>query len=183
MNTASKTLAVLFAIIGLVALSGCSTAIGEGVGLVKGPDGTFVTVRAATSTSSFFLSDYTQFELGNFSDDTGRNVPMSFMGHLQSVFPRVVADRDLPNYAGKTLVLRGTILHYEGEGLVGKIIGPIEQVIVRAEMVDKESGQVLTTANVVGRTTSRINLGVDKKALGLARGLVAWIQKYRPEGN
>ena len=181
MKATVKTLTLVLTFASLVSLCGCGQAVSEGAGLVMGPDGTFVTVRPATVAMTYFLADYTKFELGGFRDDTGGNVPASFLGYLPSEFSEESFDAGLPNYAGKTLILRGSILHYEGEGLIGKIIGPIEQVIVRAEMVDKDSGQVLTTANVVGRTTSRINLGVETKAEGLARGLVAWIEEYRPD--
>ena len=181
MNAASRTLTLVLAVIGLAGLGGCGTAIGEGAGLVMGADGTFVTIRAARSARSFFLADYTQFEIGDLADDTGGNLPAYFMSNLRVKFAEELAEENLPNYAGKTLVLRGTILHYEAQELVGKLIGPIEQVIVRAEMVDKESGQVLTTANVVGRTTNRVNLGPEKKAEGLARGFVAWVKEYRPD--
>ena len=183
MNATSGTLTLAVVIIGLASFCGCGQAVSEGAGFVMGADGTFVTVRPSTTGLTYFLADYTQFELGGFRDDTGGHIPASFMGYLPGKFREELADAGLPNYAGKTLVLRGTVLLYEGEGFVGKIIGPIEQVIVRAEMVDKETGAVLTTANVIGRTTNRINLGVEAKAEGLAKGLIAWIEEYRPDSD
>jgi hypothetical protein len=183
MKAASRTLTLVLIVAALGSMVGCGTAAKEGADLFLGADGTFVTIRAAQSTRSFFLADYTQFEVGGLTDDTGGNLPPYFMSDLRVKFAHELAEEALPNYAGKTLVLRGTILHYEAQELVGKIIGPIEQVIVRAEMVDKASGQVLTTANVVGRTTSRVTLGAEKKAEGLARGFVAWIKEYRPDAD
>ena len=77
-------------------------------------------------------------------------------------------------------VLRGTIVHYEGEGLAGLLWGDFEEVIVRAEMVDQASGAVLGTANCIGRTTTTARKGVENKANGLAKSLASWIAKNSP---
>ena len=58
---------------------------------------------------------------------------------------------------------------------MGVVLGDVEEVIVRTELVDKASGQVLFVSNCIGRSTSRVNRGVPKKAEGLAKSIAGWI--------
>ena len=45
---------------------------------------------------------------------------------------------------GKTLLVRGTIIHYEDAGTIGTLVGPLEEVICRAEFVDESTGKRLS---------------------------------------
>ena len=92
-----------------------------------------------------------------------------------------MASKKLPNDpSGKTLVIRGRILHYEDSGILGHIT-PLEQVIARIELVDKATGQVIGVANCIGRSTTSLNAGVAKKGEGLAKAIVSWLDKRYPE--
>ena len=178
MNRTSACLAV--ALVALMLTGGCFTAAKEGLGFVTGPKGSFIPLQAvSTARSAYPLAEYTRFELGEIRDDFGRT-PGELLRLLPGYFHEQLLDKGLPNRPGKTLLVRGWILHYEGEDMLGSIIGPIEQVIVRTELVDKDSSQVLGVANVIGRTTNRVNLGIEEKAEGLAKGLVAWIDSRYP---
>ncbi len=73
------------------------------------------------------------------------------------------------------------MLHYEDSSVVGKALGPLEFVVARVQFVDKDSGKVLATVNCVGRTTTRVNLGVARKAEGLAKAIVRWIDERYPK--
>ena len=127
------------------------------------------------------LGEYQRFELGKISDGMGGRIPASLFGHLSPEFQKQLEARNLPNQpGGKTLQIRGQILHYEDDNLVGAVVGPVEEVVLRAEMVDASTGQVLAVANCVGRTTTRVNLGVQKKAEGLAKAIVSWIWAHYP---
>jgi hypothetical protein len=64
--------------------------------------------------------------------------------------------------------------------MLGKAFGPLEEVIVRTRMVDQATGQTLGIAHCIGRTTNRVNLGVDKKADGLAKAFAEWIKARHP---
>ena len=77
--------------------------------------------------------------------------------------------------------MRGRILHYEDADTLGIAIGPLEEVVARLEMVDKDSGQVLAQANCIGRTTTRTTLGVANKGRGLAKAIASWIDNRYPE--
>ena len=57
----------------------------------------------------------------------------------------------------------------------------LEFAVARVEFVDKDSGKVLGRSSCVGRTTERVNLGVGKKAEGLAKAIVKWIDARYPK--
>ncbi len=176
-------IAVTSAIVVLTLLSaGCTTAAKEGVGIIRGAKGSFVPLQTAEGLgTSLNLGEYQRFELGEISDGMGGRVPAPLFRHLSTEFQKQLEAKNLPNRAGgKALLIRGEILHYEDDNLVGAIVGPVEEVIFRAEMVDASSGRVLAVANCVGRTTTRVNLGVQKKAEGLAKAIVSWIWAYYP---
>jgi hypothetical protein len=46
--------------------------------------------------------------------------------------------------------------------------------------VDKDTGKVLGSANCIGRTAERVNIGVEKKAEGLSKAFIAWIESRYP---
>jgi hypothetical protein len=94
-----------------------------------------------------------------------------------------LADSPLPvGQSGKTIELTGVVLYFEMSSTIGKAFGPLEEVIVQTEMVDASTGRVLGKANCIGRTTNRVNLGVEKKADGLAKAFVDWIVDNHPAG-
>jgi len=164
-------------------VGGCSRAIGEGAGLVLGAKGTYIpTQPLAASKEARPLGAYRRFELGPITDGIGGKVPAGLLGYLPAELDSQLRSKKLPNDpAGKTLVLRGEIIHYESADLVGIALGPLEQVIVRMEMVDKETGSVLAVANCVGRTKEGVNLGVKSKAQGLAKAIAGWIDNRYPQ--
>ena len=164
-------------------LPGCSTAAKEAVGVVTGPKGIYAPIKAVSANEEARpLGQYKRFELGRITDDVGGGVPASLLSHLRQAFPEEIAKAKLPNEpGGKTLVIRGRILHYEDSDTLAMVTGPLEEVIARLEMVDRDSGQVLGVANCIGRTTTRTTVGVANKGRGLARAIVSWIDKRYPE--
>ena len=109
-------------------------------------------------------------------------VPPDLWADLRTAFAEELAEKGLPNdSSGKTLLIRGRIVHYEGDGILGLALSPLEEVVARIELVDKDSGNVLGVANCIGRTTASVNTGVEKKAQGLAKAIVSWLDKRYPE--
>ena len=164
-------------------LTGCGTAAKEAVGIFTGAKGVYAPITAVSADKEARpLGQYKRFELGAISDDFGGNVPSDLLPHLRQAFPEVVAEAELPDEpGGKTLVIRGKILHYEDAGTLAMVTGPLEEVIARLEMVDKDSGQVLGVANCIGRTTTRTTVGIANKGRGLAKAIVSWIDKRYPQ--
>jgi len=166
-------------------MTGCTTAVKEGIGVARGAKGLYAPVRAFSGDKeSRPLGEYRRFEIGEISDEFGGNVPGSLLPHFRAAFAQELAAKKLPNDpSGKTLLIRGRILHYEDSSTLGVALGPIEEVVARMDLLDKESGEVLGTANCIGRTTTRVNLGVAKKAEGLAKAVVSWLDSRYPEEN
>jgi hypothetical protein len=172
------------AVVGLVlSAGGCSQALKEGVGLATGAKGTLTVLRQVSPEAEDRpLGEYQRFELERLADDMNGQVPKALFEHLPEAFDRTLAAAKIPNAAaGKTLLIRGKILHYEDSSVVGLALGPLEFTVARVEFVDKASGRILGVANCVGRTTQRVNLGVVKKAEGLAKAIVKWIDSRYPQ--
>ena len=176
-----KRTVTVFLLVVLAMTAGCSQAIKEGVGVARGAKGIYMPISPLAVSP---LGQYTRFELGKFEDGIGGKVPRELLAYLPEKFKEQLAENELPNNpGGKTLLARGTILHYEDENIIGMLIGPLEEVVARVELVDKDSGKVLGVANCIGRTTTRVNKGVEKKADGLAKAIVGWIASYYPKKN
>ena len=169
----------------LTASAGCSTVAGEIFGLFKGAKGVYAPIKPlAVGKETRPLGDYRRFEIGKITDDFGGKVPSTLMTRFEPAFEELLEKARIPNEpSGKTLLIRGKFLHYEDAGTVGIMIGPLEQVLARIELVDKSSGRVLGVANCIGRTEDRVNVGVKKKAEGLAKAIASWIDSRFPEGS
>ncbi len=166
----------------LLAASGCGRAAGEATSLFTGAKGTVTILQANVGEGQNVLSAYERFELGAMTDEMAGKVPAGLFTALPEKFAKELADEDIPNSAsGKTLLIRGKVLHYEGPSTVGKVIGSVEFVVARVEFVDKASGRVLAVANCVGRTKTKAIAGPARKAEGLAKAIVQWIDKRFPD--
>jgi hypothetical protein len=173
---------MVIVLLGTSVLPGCvGRLVSEGLGEIKGPKGIFYPVTASREMSSPApLADYTRFKVGPITDDFGGRVPPDLMLYLPGKVEEDLAKEYIPNdRGGKTLVIRGRIVHYEEEGAWGYAFGHFEEAVARLEMVDDATGKVLATANCIGRTTETVNRGTEKKAEGLAQAIVAWIKSYR----
>jgi len=163
---------------------GCySRAIKEGLGVAVGARGTVTVLEDVPGESGTALGEYKRFELGRISPGKlGSKVPPDLTALLPGEFAKALAAKKIPNASsGKTLLIRGEILHYENASLAQEVFGPLEEVVARVELVDKDTGRVLGVANCVGRTKESVNRGVRAKAEGLAKAVVAWIDKHYPK--
>ena len=175
---------VLLLLAAALPAGGCTgTIIREASGAVLGASGTFMPIQAISdSKQAKPLGEYTQFELGPITDSIGGKMPSNLVSYLQKEFSEELRDARLPNETGgKTLVIRGAIIYYESASTVGYALGPLEEAICRAEMVDKQTGNVLAVANCVGRTKAASNSGVRSKGSGLAKAFIKWIESRFPE--
>jgi hypothetical protein len=157
----------------MVCTSGCMRGAQEIVAEFRGAEGVVSPLDAGTS-----LASYSNFELGETKNDIGGQLPPRFTAYLRQ------ADKQLPqDPRGRTAVICMEVLYFELQGTYGKIMKPLEEVVVRAQIVDKKSNRVLATANLVGRSTEYNTAGTQKKAEGLAKAIVEWIQMYYPGGK
>ena len=178
-----RNLVVLSSLLTLVAFgSGCGRIVGESIGAARGAHGLYAPIlMVSEDPEARPLGQYKQFELGQITDDFGGKVPPDFMMYFTDAFAHQLAEKKLPDEPGKTLLIRGKILHYEDASRLGSVISPLEEVVARIELVDKDSGRVIGVANCIGRTMESINAGVAKKAEGLAKAIVGWLDKEYPK--
>jgi len=178
------TAVMTIAVVALLAAQGCvSTAAKQAIGGVRGAKGLNAPIQSSVDGAES-LGAYEAFELGKITDDFGKT-PSGVLSFLPAEFAEALAEKKLPNHSGgKTLWISGKILHYEDASMVGTLIGGVEEVVARITFVDKATGKVLGVANCVGRSTTFPNRGPEKKAEGLARGIVSWIdERYPKEGR
>ena len=162
---------------------GCSRLVGEGAAVALGAKGNYIPIQpVGWDRLQAPLREYSDFQLGTIEDSFGGLVPSELLRVLPGKFKRELAEEELPTKpGGKTLLIRGKIYHYEKSGLFGNVFGPHEEVVARMELVDKKTGKVIAVANCVGRTNKSVNLGIDKKADGLAKGIVKWLASGYPK--
>ncbi len=178
----ATVVAVMALMFGLIQAGGCSTVIKESVGAFRGAKGLARPVEPVTPAGqSPALAGYTGFRVGRLSDPYNQ-LPAGFPVHLERAFSELLGKSDLPTaQPGKTLEIRGEVIYFELNDTVGLALGEVEEVIVRAEMIDVGSGKVLGRANCIGRTTNRVNYGAEKKAQGLAKAYLNWIRDNHPD--
>lgn len=183
MNRRTFGMVVLLGSLVAAASPGCiGRAIKEGIGVATGAKGTYVELKPlAADEEGRPLGAYKRFEL-DMKDDFGDRTPPELWDRLPLAVAEKLQDKKIANQpSGKTLLIRITVLHYENASLVGVALGPLEEVVARVELVDKDTGNVLGVANCIGRTKETVNQGVSKKAQGLAKAIAAWIDKRYPK--
>lgn len=181
MRTRIATVTVM--VVAALFCGGCSRVIGEGAAVALGAKGNYIPMRpAGWDKLQAPLKEYSNLQLGPIEDSFGGLVPAALLRVLPGKFQNALADANLPTKpGGKTLLIRGKIYHYEKSGLFGNVFGPHEEVVARMELVDKKTGKVIAVANCIGRTNKSVNLGVDKKADGLVKGIVKWLASGYPK--
>ena len=124
---------------------------------------------------------YARFVVEPFKDATGIGVPQVIKSTLATHVAVQLAEKKIPTASsGKTLPIRGTYIYYEdANNTTDQLFGPFEEVIARVQLVDGST--VIGEATCVGRSTESVNKGADKKAQGLAKAIVGWIDKRYPE--
>lgn len=171
---------MIFSAAVLVASAGCGRAVTEGVGIVVGPRGVYSPLEPLPPAGEeHFLGEYERFELGQFREDAAGRTPPALFALLPGEFAKQIERRDLPDVPdGKTLIVRGQVLHYEEADIFGHAFGPVEQVIARVELVDAETGRVLATAVCIGRNEETLISSVRIRAKGLAQAIATWISDH-----
>lgn len=170
---------------GLALLSeGCMRAATEGMEAVRGGQGAYFEEKPVSPTPKdhLALAGYQRIELGEFANQSGQAMPPEFPTLLAAKFNEHLAKSDLPKgTSGKTVLFRVTLIYYEKADLKDSVFGPLEEAVARAELVDKDTGKVLASGAVVGRSSQSVGLGPAFKADGMAKALIKWASDYYPK--
>jgi len=175
---ARSILAVAVVVAAVLLTSGCGTAIGEGVALIKGGQGSCFPTSPRYADPDLLVG-YTNFQIGAMNDETG-TVPAGFFDYASAQLQADLTDAGLGFAAGRTCVIEGDVVHFETEGLSAILLGPLEEIVVKARLVDADTGKVLARARCVGRIDARLTKGADKVAEGLGKAFAAWIEANHP---
>jgi hypothetical protein len=179
------TLLLMVGLVGLALLSqGCMRAATESLQFARGGQGAYFQEKplSATPKDHTTLASYQRFELGTFKNMSGSFMPPDFPSLLTAKFNEHLAGSKLPKgTSGKTLVFNVTLVYYEKASTVENVFGPLEEAVATVELAAKDSGNVLATGAVVGRSTQSVGLGPEYKADGMAKALLKWASDYYPK--
>ncbi len=182
MRVLGRMSAMVLLVVPLLTAGCLSRAVKEGLGVAVGAKGSYQPITGVSAGDELAAVAYTNFELARLTDATGGRVPGAFWGYLPEEFNKELVAKKLPQQpGGRTLVARGSVIYYEDASLTGNVFGPLEEVVARIEFVDKASGRTVVQVFCVGRTKESVNLGVQKKAEGLAKAIVRWIHDHYPK--
>lgn len=169
---------------GLVLASGCmSRAIKEGFSVATGPKGFYAEDPSMGPESSAPLGKYNSIAVGQFSAGF-RSTPSELTGLIATQLRQRLIDNGMNvDSPGPTLLVQGNIIYFEKAGLSGQLFGPFEEAVVDVQLVDQATGQTVGNAICIGRSTTTAMQGVDKKAEGVAKGIIEWIEDRYPKAK
>ncbi|MCZ6654590.1 MAG: hypothetical protein O7D91_16380 [Planctomycetota bacterium] len=151
---------------------GCvSRAIREGAGAVRGASGKVVELQAPSS-----LAHYRGLTIESITVAEGLGVPSDLVTLVRQSYADAAKDLVLTSAGSPALAVSGEIIHYESGGAVSKAIGPLQEIIVRTQLIDAGSKQFLGEANLVGRSKALTSGGAHNLAEGAGKALAKWLR-------
>jgi hypothetical protein len=169
-RTVTMTLAVLAL---SILCTGCmSRMIGEGMGVARGASGKVVTNAMAPD-----LTVYKAMRVEPISVAPDLDVPAEMPRLIQTDLTAVAAARGLAPEGQPALKLSGEIVHYEPSSTVDTAIGPLAEVIVRARLINAQSGNVVARANLVGRSKATTSSSPKDLSAGVGKALDKWLKE------
>lgn len=167
-----KSIFVVVALFICTANVGCvSRAIREGAGAVRGASGKVVELQAPSS-----LAHYRGLTIESITVAEGLGVPSDIVTLVRQSYADAEKDLALTPAGSPALAVSGEIIHYETGGAVSKAIGPLQEIIVRTQLIDAGSKQFLGEANLVGRSKALTSGGAHNLAEGAGKALAKWLK-------
>ncbi len=156
-----------------VANVGCmSRAIREGAGAVTGASGRVVALRQPAN-----LAHYKGLRVESITVAPGLDAPGNVGSLVSQAFLEASQELTLSSAGSPALLVQGEIIHYETGGTASAAIGPLQEIIVRTQLSDAETHDVLGSANLVGRAKSLTASGEKNLAEGAGKALKKWLKK------
>lgn len=154
--------------------AGCTgRLIGEGLGAAMGASGKVVDLKPPQPGS---LSAYKGFRIESIRVSDGLKAPANLPELLRTELMNAAAKKGLTPGGTPGLVLSGEVLNYESAGAVDTAIGPLEEVILRATLIDAETKEVLASGNLIGRAKSTTASGAKNLSEGAGKALKKWLK-------
>ncbi len=166
----------------VLASTGCTTALKQTYYGVTGAKGKFYEVKVVDSG---VLATYRSIKVEKFTNELGERVPPKVIAEVNERTPQMVADAELFYPDGKSLVVKGRIVHFTGKsglkGSVGSVIGGGEECVCRVQLVDGASGDLVGEAVCWGIVKSAIRRGSGELGEGVGDGVVKWLEERLPD--
>lgn len=171
-----SVLRIVAGIIGVSILAGSNIgcmgrAISEGLGVVTGASGKVVHINKVQP-----LDAYRGFKVGSLTVTPGLKVPPGIPSLIREEFLKVAARKKLTPDGTPRLMVNGEVTNYETADVVDTAIGPLEECIVRAELRDEQTQQILAVANLVSRAKSTTAGGEKNLSEGVGKALSKWLK-------
>jgi hypothetical protein len=152
--------------------AGCmSRAISEGIGVVTGASGKVVAIQKTQQ-----LQKYHGLKVESLTVTPGLKVPAAISSLIRENLVKVGAKKKLTTEGTPCLVVNGEVTNYETADVVDTAIGPLEECIVRAKLMDADSHEVLAVANLVSRAKSTTAGGEKNLAEGVGKAFSKWLK-------
>jgi hypothetical protein len=167
----------------LIGSTGCvSTAAKQAYYTVVGAQGKFYEVQIVKPR---VLAAYRAIRVEPFTNELGRRVPAEVIEEVNDQTPATLDESGLFYLEGKTLLVRGRIIHYTGrsalEGSVMSVAGGDEECVCRVQLLDAESQELLGEAVCWGLTQSALRRGSGELGKGVGKGVAKWIRQRLPQ--
>ncbi len=161
-----------------VLLAAVSTAVGcrgvsEGVGLVAGAKYSAANIQPMPKMDT--IGPVTVEE---FTTDVPALVPADWLASLTNATrARVYSDDRLK--AGRPVTVSGVVIHREGAGVMGQVMGPDSEAVVRVTV--RDGNTVLGVANVIGRARSSTSSSQTDLSDAVGKGVVDFLKSALKE--
>ena len=178
-----KRVSVVVVLVAVFFCCGCVSRLAkEGLYSVKGAEGKFLVIKGSKAQLAGLADKYGNVKIVPFTSEVNSVCPRDFFSKLAAKLPEELKYRKEPKeddpgvrlFLGpreRTLVIRGTVIHYETASLMGVAMGPMEQAICRVSFIDETDDTVLGEVNCIGRVKSSLRKGPGELASGVAKGI------------
>ena len=160
-----------------VALFVCTANVGcvgriirEGAGAAMGASGKVVELHTPSS-----LANYRGLTVESITVAQGLRVPDDITALVRQSYADAAKDLVLTPGGSPALAVSGEIIHYETGGTASKAIGPLQEIIIRTQLIDAGSKQSLGEANLIGRSKALTSSGSHNLTEGAGKALSKWL--------
>jgi hypothetical protein len=179
-RNSTARIAILSLVAGLTAASstGCvGRLLREGAGLAGARP---KVIQMGDETN---LTIYTGLIVEPVTNPDDVPVPETFADLITGQFEAAADKLELTQDATPALRLTTYILHYESGGIVDEVIGPLEEVVLRATLTDVATGQTVSVANLVSRSKATTSSGKKSLSAGAGKALHQWLRPKEKENE
>lgn len=172
-QTMISRITMMIVLVGALSLcsTGCGRMFSEGMGAATGASG-----RVAEVGQTADLSSYRGLTVEPISIAPGLRAPTGMLDLIRKDLTAAGQSRGLTSTGTPRLRLAGEVIHYEDSTTVDTLLGPLEQLVLRATLTDTESGRSVASANLVGRAKSSSASGTTHISAAVAKALDQWLE-------